>query len=133
MADSKRILTWITLAIWGAAYLGLCARTLVLKVDKSSVFPDFSSAGHHWLNGEPLYVRGGPHEFRYSPLIAAFFVPFDLLPLKIGEFIWRSINFAAFVGGLYYCCRAAVPRALSAARDVRHFSALHSAGRRQSE
>jgi hypothetical protein len=109
---SPRMLVRITLAIWAIAYLGLCARTLV-KVEKSSVYPDFSSAGEHWLNSLPLYVRGGTHEFRYSPLVAAFFVPFDLLPDALGEFIWRSINFAVFVGGLYYCCRAAVPRQLS--------------------
>jgi hypothetical protein len=114
MNDSKRILVWITLAIWGAAYLGLCARTLV-KIERSSVYPDFSDAGRHWLNSEPLYVRGGTHEFRYSPLIAAFFVPFELLSPGLGEFIWRSINFAAFIGGLYCCCRSAVPRALSVA------------------
>ena len=85
MIDSNRILLRVTIAIWVAAYLGLCARTLVLKVDKSSVYPDFSSAGQNWLDGAPLYVRGGPHEFRYSPLIAAFFVPFDLLPTRFGE------------------------------------------------
>jgi hypothetical protein len=103
----------ITLAIWAVAFLGLCARTLFLKVDRSSVYPDFSTAGHNWLNGDELYVRGGAHEFRYSPLIAAFFVPFDLLPSRIGEFIWRSINFGMFVGGLYYCCKTGVPRAMS--------------------
>ncbi len=105
----------VTVAIWAAAYLGLCARTLVLKVDKASVYPDFSSAGRHWVDGAPLYVRGGVHEFRYSPLIAAFFVPFDLLPSRLGEFLWRSINFIAFVGGLYFCCAAGVPRKLSTA------------------
>jgi len=103
----------ITIVIWSLAYLGCCARTLVLKVDKSSVYPDFSTAGHNWLNGDQLYVRGGTHEFRYSPLVAAFFVPFELLPLKLGEFLWRSLNFAAFVGGLHCCCKTQIPRQLS--------------------
>ena len=104
---------WITIAIWTIAYFLLCGRTLVLKVDAHSVYADFSGAGHHWLNSELLYKRGGAHEFRYSPLIAAFFVPFDLMPPRFGEFLWRSINFAAFIGGLYACCKVGLPRALS--------------------
>jgi hypothetical protein len=103
----------IAIAIWTIAFFGLCARTLVLKVDRHSVFPVFTSAGENWLSGRELYVKGGAEEFRYSPLIAAFFVPFDLLPLKIGEFLWRSLNFFSFVGGLYYCCKAGLPRRMS--------------------
>jgi hypothetical protein len=100
-------------AIWSVLFFLLCARTLVLKVDKHSVFPVFTTAAANWLHGERLYVKGGAEEFRYSPLIAAFFVPFDLLPLKIGEFFWRSLNFFSFLGGLYYCCKVGLPRRLS--------------------
>lgn len=113
---SERFVLRLTIAIWAIAYLLLCARTLLLKVDKSSVYPDFSSAADHWLNSDQLYVRGGKNEFRYSPLIAAFFVPFDLLPPRIGEFLWRSLNFAAFIGGLYYCCVTGVPELFSLRR-----------------
>jgi hypothetical protein len=103
-----------TIALWSIAYLGCCARTLFLKVDKSSVYPDFSTAGKNWVDGQPLYVRGGSHEFRYSPLIAAFFVPFELLPARLGEFLWRSLNFTAFIGGLYYCCKTSIPHSFTA-------------------
>jgi hypothetical protein len=109
---SDSLLLRITIAIWALAYLGLCARTLV-KVEKSSVYPDFSSAGDHWIHGNDLYVRGGKNEFRYSPLVAAFFVPFDLLPNRVGEFLWRSLNFCVFLAGLYYCCKADLPMPLS--------------------
>jgi hypothetical protein len=108
-----RHLVTITATLWAAAFFGCCARTLFLKVDKSSVYPDFSTAGKNWVDGEPLYVRGGTHEFRYSPLVAAFFVPFELLPNRIGEFFWRSLNFAAFIGGLWYCCKTHIPKMLS--------------------
>jgi hypothetical protein len=116
-----RWLLIITITIWTLAFFGCCARTLVLKVDKSSVYPDFSTAGFNWVHGNDLYVRGGAHEFRYSPLIAAFFVPFELLPLKLGEFLWRSLNFIAFVGGLYYCCKTGIPRALSVCQNCAVF------------
>ena len=108
-----RLVVRITLAIWALAYVCLCARTLVLKVDKSSVYHDFSTAGQNWVSSHKLYNRVGKNDFRYSPLVAAFFVPFDLLPARVGEFLWRSLNFAAFAGGLFYCCRAGLPRPFS--------------------
>jgi hypothetical protein len=80
----------------------------------ASVYPDFTSAAEHWMERQPLYVRGGTNEFRYSPLIATFFVPFDLLPPKLGEVLWRAINFAAFLGTLWLCCRWWVPYRLTA-------------------
>ncbi len=101
------------IVIWSLAFLGLCGRTLLLKVDRHSVYPVFTSAADNWLHGEPLYVRGGAEEFRYSPLVAAFFVPFDLLPDRIGQFFWRSLNFSVFLAGLFYCCQAGLPRKLS--------------------
>jgi hypothetical protein len=108
-----RHLPKITAAVWSITYLLLCARTLVLKVDKASVYHDFSTAGQNWLEGDLLYNRLGKNDFRYSPLVAAFFAPFALLPPRLGEFLWRSLNFIAFVSGLYYCCQAGVPRLFS--------------------
>ena len=108
-----RWLVRITLSIWTLIYLICCARVLILKTTKGSVYLDFYDAGAHWINGTLLYLRGGMHEFRYSPLIAAFFVPFKLLPLRLGEFLWRSLNFAAFTGGLDYCCKTRIPAVLS--------------------
>jgi hypothetical protein len=75
-----RHLPKITIVVWTIAYLLLCARTLVLKVDKASVYHDFSTAGQNWLNGDLLYNRLGKNDFRYSPLVAGFFAPFALLP-----------------------------------------------------
>jgi hypothetical protein len=109
----RRHLPKITIAIWSIAYLLLCARTLVLKVDKASVYHDFSTAGRNWLDGDLLYNRSGKNDFRYSPLVAAVFAGFALLPPRMGEFLWRSLNFIACAGGLYSCCQAGVPRLFS--------------------
>lgn len=103
----------IAVGLWVIGFFGLCARTLVLRSDHHSVFADFTTAGTHWIASQPLYVKGGPHEFRYSPLVAAFFVPFSLVPLKISDFVWRSLNFTAFIGGLFYCCKIGLPRKFS--------------------
>jgi hypothetical protein len=102
----------VALVVWSLVFIGCCARTLVVR-PKGTVYPVFSNAGGNWLHGDPLYVRGGANEFRYSPLIAAFFVPFDLLPQRLGEFLWRMLNFGVYLIGLVYCCRVDLPRKLS--------------------
>jgi Glycosyltransferase family 87 len=109
----SRLCINLAIILWSIAFLALCGRTLVLKVDTHSVFPVFTSAARNWLNGTDLYVRGRIEDFRYSPIIAAFFVPFDLLPIRVGEFLWRSLNFAVLVGGMLYCCRVGLPRRLT--------------------
>jgi Glycosyltransferase family 87 len=52
----------------------------------------------HWMRGEYLYAnwRG----FIYSPVTAAFFVPFSCLPPPIAYSLWLLANAAALLGGL---------------------------------
>ncbi len=102
----------VAVAVWGFLFVAMCVRTLTTRNEGHSVYPVFARAAQNWLSGEPLYVRGGTEEFRYSPLIAALFVPFDLLSHRVGEVLWRSLNFWTFLGGLYYCCEVAIPRRL---------------------
>ncbi len=114
-SNSPKSLFWphLTIILWSIAFLLLCGRTLILKFDRHSVYPVFTMAAANWTTGDSLYVRGGSEEFRYSPLVAATFVPLELLGPRLGEFLWRSANFAALVGGLLYCCRVGLPRIFS--------------------
>lgn len=124
MPDSMSVPPWppasshlwprVAIAAWAIAFLALCGRTLLLRHDAHSVYPVFTTAAEHWLAGDNLYVRGKSEEFRYSPLVAAAFVPLDVLPERLGQFLWRSINFLALVGGLGWCCAVGIPRRLSA-------------------
>jgi hypothetical protein len=106
---------WVNLAIflWALAFILLCGRTLVLKIDHHSVFPVFTGAAQNWLQGSPLYTVGSTEEFRYSPLVAAFFIPFQLMEPHLAQFLWRSMNFIIYAGGLWYCCKVGLPRILS--------------------
>jgi hypothetical protein len=108
----------VAIVLWSFTFAGVCGRALVVKPGRNSVYPVFTHAAENWLHGQPLYVRGQSDEFRYSPVIAAFFVPFDLLPMRVGEFLWRSLNFTLFLGGLLYCCRVGLPRATSATEQA---------------
>ena len=55
----------------------------------------FLLAGERFLNGEMLYRASDPLEFKYTPFSAAYFMPFLLLPLMWGKFIWYMLVIAA--------------------------------------
>ncbi len=61
-------------------------------------FNDYMLAGSHWMHGEYLYDnwRG----FIYSPIVAACFVPFAILPGPIAYILWLLLNVAVFLFGL---------------------------------
>jgi hypothetical protein len=102
-----------SIVLWALAFIFLCGRTLVLKIDHHSVYPVFTGAAENWLQGKPLYTVGSTEEFRYSPLVAAFFIPLREMQPRLGQFLWRSMNFIVYVGGLLYCCKVGLPRILA--------------------
>jgi hypothetical protein len=103
----------LAIVLWSLAFVLLCGRSLVLKVDHHSVYHVFTGAAQNWMQGMPLYKVGSSEEFRYSPLVAALFVPFYAMQPRIGQFLWRSVNFGVYVSGLWYCCEAGLPRIFS--------------------
>jgi hypothetical protein len=56
----------------------------------NSVFIVFRDAGRAWLGAQPLYSQVG--KYLYSPLAAAFFAPFALLPDWAGSAFWRLLT-----------------------------------------
>jgi hypothetical protein len=79
------------------ALIVLAARPLLLS-QRGTSFDTYSLAGSHWLRGETVYTQW--MGFVYSPLVAAFFAPFALLPVAIANIVWRLINAAALLGGM---------------------------------
>jgi hypothetical protein len=57
---------------------------------QNSVFIVFRDAGRAWLAARPLYSQVG--KYLYSPLAAAFFAPFALLPDWAGSAFWRLLT-----------------------------------------
>jgi hypothetical protein len=91
---SQYVLSMIVVALWTMVLLIICLRT-ALSYPQHDVFVTYADAGRKWIESRPLYAttRG----FVYSPLIAAFFAPFSLLPGWIGAVLWRLLNAAFFV------------------------------------
>ena len=69
---------------------------VALKPEHQSVYTvDYAPAGHQWLHGGEVY-RASRH-FVYSPLTAAAFVPFSVLPVRVGNVVWRGFYVGAFL------------------------------------
>jgi hypothetical protein len=97
---SRLPLRW-AVVVWVIIVAAVGARVL-LKPHTHTVFPIFADAGCNWLAGHDVYrpPKSGLDQFRYSPAIAAAFAPCTLLPLWLGEVLWRLLNVAAFLAGL---------------------------------
>src|SRR6266436_172953 len=96
------------------AVLGCWVLTLVvicihagINPGTHSVFIDYWHAGTRWIRGEYLY----PHrnQFLYSPLAAAWFAPFALLPQALGGILWRLLSAIALILGARRSGRMAWP------------------------
>jgi hypothetical protein len=76
------------------------------SVHRVYAFNDYVLAGHHWIQGEYLY--GNWRGFIYSPIIAAFFAPFSMLPPKLAYPFWLLLNAFVFFVGLATLLRSNV-------------------------
>jgi hypothetical protein len=110
-----RLGPWERLAgiLWAVALAAVSARAAV--VPSHSVYEIFSTAARHWWAGADLYQPCGD-VYRYSPLVAALFVPLGLLPDAAGGVLWRWLSAAAYLGALVWWCRAVLPVSLTRAR-----------------
>ncbi len=95
---TRRLSPWaIVIALWIALIAGVLIRSL-LKPGSGTVFPIFHTAGARWLHGENLY--SGRTDFLYSPLAAALFSPFALMPLWLANIVWRLSVVAVFLAAV---------------------------------
>lgn len=87
----------VVFALWIIALLVVSARIIFVS-HRNDLFAIYTDAGTRWLRGEPLYTTTSG--FIYSPLVAAFFVPFSFLPHWLGAILWRWANAVALVGAI---------------------------------
>jgi hypothetical protein len=104
------------IAVWAIILLVLAVRPVV-AARSNSVYPIFSAAGRHWIDGESVYPPPTPDldVFRYSPAVAAFFAPWSMLDDRIAGIAWRLLNAAVFLSGLAVWCRFHRPQLSAAA------------------
>jgi hypothetical protein len=100
----------VALGAWVVLLAVVCIRPLVKPVS-GTIYPTFAHAGEEFAAGRRLYDAPFPHtdNFRYSPLVAAGFVPFSLLPLGVGGLVWRVLGATIYLTGLAAWARRACP------------------------
>ena len=72
-----------------------------------TVIPIYHEAVQQWLAIKPLYVNSGMY---YFPQFVFIFMPFDLLPVPLGDIIWCIFSTALFVWGLWRIITLAYPQ-----------------------
>lgn len=89
----------LVIVLWSAVLIAVCIR-IGLAVRHNDVFATYADAGRKWIGAEPLYsyTRG----FVYSPLIAAMFAPWALLPDWLGAIVWRLLTTTIYVVSIFY-------------------------------
>ena len=86
MVNNWRRAALIVIGLWLAVIFGVTIRGMAAP-HQNSVFLVFRDAGRAWLAGQPLYSHVG--KYLYSPLAAAFFAPFALMPDWAASGIWH--------------------------------------------
>jgi hypothetical protein len=86
------------LGCWVLTLVVVCLRAGI-NPGTHSVFIDYWQAGMRWMRGEYLYPHRHNYQFFYSPLAAAFFAAFALLPQALGGILWRLLCAIALVLG----------------------------------
>ena len=99
MVKFSRRVAFIVIGLWLAVILGVTIRGMIAP-HQNSVFLVFRDAGRAWLAGQPLYSHVG--KYLYSPLAAALFAPFALLPDWAASAVWRLATGLAYLFAVFY-------------------------------
>ena len=102
------VLPATALVIWGIILVVLVVR-FHRKPTSNSVFQVFHDAGQRWAQGISPY-KIPDKDFRYSPVLAAFFAPFAHLSMFWGSLAWLLVNLGVFFGGAWYFVRTVLAK-----------------------
>src|SRR5437868_5939941 len=107
----------LAISLW---VLTLLAISIVITLKPGKLYRTFAAAGDHFRNGEQLYPRTledtlemekkGLELFRYTPLVAASFVPWSFLPESVGGILWRVLQAVILLLALRAWAKVAVPQ-----------------------
>ncbi len=92
----------VALVVW-AVPLAIILVMVAVNPVKRSVTPTFHRAVQHWVERSDLYSG---FDYHYPPHFAVLFAPFHLLPVPVGDVLWRLLCAALLVTGLRRLCRA---------------------------
>jgi hypothetical protein len=109
---------WIVaIAIFWIAVLNTMLVRSAIWPRVHSLYPTYAAAGEDWYHGRSTYFHDEHvpwiDQYRYSPIVSASFVPYIVVPERLGNIVWRLVNAAVFFGGVWWWLRRGVPVVLS--------------------
>jgi hypothetical protein len=102
VVNNSRRPAFIVFGLWLAVILGVTIRGIAAP-HQNSVFLVFRDAGQAWLAAQPLYSHVG--KYLYSPLAAALFAPFALIPDWAASALWHLATGLAYLLAVVYWFR----------------------------
>lgn len=95
------------LLIWGV--MALVVFTIVaVQPDKRTATLEYQKASTRWWDGDNLYK--GKNNYLYLPQAAMLYTPFNLLPKRVGEPLWRMVCLGTLGFGLWAAARQLAPQ-----------------------
>ena len=94
------------LLVW-AVYAGIIAMIVAVNPSGRSATLEYQRATDNWWAGKPLYE--GKNRYLYLPHYAFFYTPFEFLPDRIGEPLWRLVCLASLAGALWAAASMLAP------------------------
>jgi len=89
----------IALAIW-VVYAVTVAAIVAIGPDQRTVTTEYRQASEHWWGGEKSLYRK-KNGYLYLPQFAQLYTPYDRLPARVGEPLWRLTGLALLAFGLW--------------------------------
>jgi hypothetical protein len=91
-------------ALWVVPMLVIGVLVVLHPLRETVTMGSYHPSAAHWWTRQNLYV--GPGGMNYLPVFAVLFTPFHLLPLWLGEALWRFCNAATLLVGLWQMTRS---------------------------
>lgn len=91
------------LALWLISLSVISVRVAINPI-KRTVTPVYHQASRDWADRKTLYE--GTSGMHYLPPFVALYAPFEWLPLRLSEVVWRWLGTGMIAGGLWRICRS---------------------------
>src|SRR5215467_8859197 len=96
-------LFFAALSLWFLSIALVCVR-VYRHPSSHSVFAAYRHAGAAWIAQANIYGIAGAR-FLYSPLVAALYSPFAIMPQNVAEVLWRLLLGVALPLALWFNAR----------------------------
>ncbi|NTW57577.1 MAG: DUF2029 domain-containing protein [Nitrospirae bacterium] len=91
----------------GWAMLAAVTAVIIASGSGRTVVPAYREGAVYWMAGRTIFAHPGVGGFVYLPQAAVLFIPFSLLPVVVGEVVWRFVNIGVFALGIFQFARLA--------------------------